>query len=80
MDVQAQRRPILPGAEVAWSLKWPEASRHAAVKQRCPVYPRKQTSIGAFSMSALGQTATYALQQSRQSFDHLIRAGEQRRG
>jgi hypothetical protein len=22
MDVQAQRRPILPGAEVAWSLKW----------------------------------------------------------
>jgi hypothetical protein len=22
MDIQAQRHPILPGAEVAWSLKW----------------------------------------------------------
>jgi hypothetical protein len=26
MDVQAQRRPILPGAEVVWSLKWHTSS------------------------------------------------------
>jgi hypothetical protein len=27
MNVQTRRRPILRGAEVAWSLKWRERSR-----------------------------------------------------
>src|SRR6266566_3350775 len=30
---------------------------------RCPLYPRKRTFVSAFWMSALGQEATYAVQQ-----------------
>jgi hypothetical protein len=38
-------------------------SGHAALKLQCPLYPRKQTSVSATTMSALGQKRTHAPQQ-----------------
>ena len=52
-------------------------SGHDALKPRCPLYPRKQTLRSASRMSALGQTATYAVQQKCQLFDHLVCTDEQ---
>jgi hypothetical protein len=37
-----------------------------ALKFRCPLYPRKRTSFGAVSMSAMGQERHFALQKSRE--------------
>jgi hypothetical protein len=42
--------------------QWVKSGRDA-LKFRCPLYPRKRTFGHAIKMSALGQEATYALQQ-----------------
>jgi hypothetical protein len=46
----AQRRPILPGAEVAWSLKWPEALHSAGGLLRR--YQPPQDYIKVFQISS----------------------------
>ena len=42
---------------------------------RCPLFPRKQTFVGASGMSALCQKRPNALQQNASLFDHLVGAG-----
>jgi hypothetical protein len=55
---------------------WVKSGRDA-LKFRCPLYPRKQTSERSREMSALGQKATSAAKQKAPLFDHFIGKGEQ---
>src|ERR1700716_4327743 len=45
-----------------------------------PLYPELRTLASAAAMSQLCQERTHAPQQNPSSFDHLIGAGEHRRG
>jgi hypothetical protein len=47
-------------------------SRDVRRKERCPLYPRKQTCAAQIVMSAKGQKRTQAAQQKGSLFDQLV--------
>ena len=51
--------------------RWVRSGRDA-LKFRCPLYPRKQTFLGAVAMFGLGHKQTSAA-----SLDHLVGTGEE---
>jgi hypothetical protein len=59
---------IRAGRSAAPRARWWVISRHRSVSTRCPLYPRKRTSLSMTGMSALCHKRTHAVQQKRGLF------------